>query len=123
MSHEGKTQITMVFTAEGEQIAEGDRLFTSHAAWMKGTHHQEGDKALVRYNVARGPELSNSLDPSSEPTGRTTFALTEVYETPEGVSDHWQQAPTWPDFEAFVGWSGKVDLTVLHGTPIAYSLW
>lgn len=55
--------------------------------------------------------------------GRTSFALTEVYETPAGVADHWEHATDWEDFGAFVEWTGKVDLTVLHGSPVAHSLW
>lgn len=112
----------MMFTAAGEQTTEGERLFTSHAAFMKG-HHQDGDKALLRYNVARGPELSNPLDPSSAPTGRTCFALTEVYESPDGVADHWEHASDWEDFGAFVDWTSQIDLVVLHGSPIVHSFW
>lgn len=122
MSHAGKTQITMMFTADGPQVAEGDRLFTSHGAFMKG-HHRDGDKALLAYNVASGPELSNSLDPSSEPTGRTSYVLTEVYESPAGVADHWAHAGEWADFGAFVEWAGAVEVHVLHGSPVVQSLW
>lgn len=124
MSHEGKTQITFIFTASGDQVVEGDRLFASHAGWMKESHHQKGELALLRYNVSRGPELSNSLDPSSAPTGRTCFALTEVYESPAGLADHWRMAPEgWEDFQAFVAWASDIDVCVLHEGLVAYSLW
>ncbi len=124
MSHEGKTQITFVFTADGDHVAEGDRLFASHAGWMKATHHQKGELALLRYNVVRGPEVSNPLDPTSAPTGRTSFALTEVYESPAGLEDHWKQGQeSWEDFGAFVEWAQNVDMAVLHGSPVVYSLW
>lgn len=44
------------------------------------THARDGDKSLLSYNIAKGPETSNPLDPSSEPTGNTCYALNEVYE-------------------------------------------
>ncbi len=124
MSHEGKTQITFIFTARPDQVDEGDRLFASHAQWMEKTHYRDGDLALLQYNVVKGPELSNSLDPSSEPTENTCFVLTEVYETPAGLADHWKQgADSWQDFQAFVAWASEVDVAVLHGSPVIHSLW
>ena len=124
MSHKGKTQITFIFTATPEQAVEGDRLFQSHADWMAKTHHEEGKLALLRYNVAKGPEHSNPLDPSSKPTTNTCFALTEVYESPEGLADHWKQGQqNWPEFSDFMSWASQVDVKVLHGAPVIHSLW
>jgi hypothetical protein len=84
VSHKGKTQITIIFTATPDLVAEGDRIFASHAKWMERTHYREGELALLRYNLVKGPELSHPMDPSSEPTGNTSFVLTEVYENPAG---------------------------------------
>jgi hypothetical protein len=124
MSHEGKTQVTFIFAATPDQVAEGDRIFASHAAWMEQSHHREGELALLRYNVAKGPELSNPLDPSSSPTDNTCFVLAEVYETPAGLADHWREgAESWGDFSAFVAWASSVNVAVLHGSPVMYSLW
>ena len=124
MSHEGKTQITFIFTASPDLVGEGDRIFASHAAWMAKTHHHEGNLALLRYNVAKGPELSNPLDPSSQPTDNTCFVLTEVYETPAGLEDHWKQGSEgWEDFNAFINWASSVNVAVLHGSPVIHSLW
>lgn len=124
MSHEGKTLITMLFTATPDQVGEGDRLFESHAAWLTDTHHRDGDLALLSYNVAKGPELSNSLDPGSEPTENTTYCLSEVYETPAGLADHRNMGQaTWSDFGAFVAWAGSVKFSVLHGSPVIHSAW
>jgi len=124
MSHKGKTQVTFVFTASPDLTADGDRIFASHADWMEKTHHRDGDLALLHYNIAKGPELSNPLDPNSEPTGNTCFTLEEVYESPAGLDDHWKQGQdTWPDFGAFVEWAGNVDVAVLHGSPVIHSLW
>jgi hypothetical protein len=124
MSHKGKTQITFIFTATPDLVAAGDRILASHAAWMAKTHYREGELALLLYNIVKGPELSNPLDPSSEPTSNTNFVLTEVYENPAGLQDHWKQgAESWEDFGAFMEWAGKVKVAVLHGSPVIQSLW
>lgn len=123
LSNERDTSITFIFTAEPNQVAEGERLFASHAEWMEKTHHREGELALVGYDVTQGSELSNDLDPSSTPTDRTCFVLNEVYSKPAGLADHWKRADSWQDFGAFMAWAGEVDVTVLHGSPITHSLW
>jgi len=47
---------------------------------------------MVICSVRTGPELSNPVDPNSDPTGDTVFVLSEVYETPAGVAEHWKPA-------------------------------
>ena len=52
------------------------------------------------------------------------FVLTEAYESPAGIDDHWKQAAeSWEDFGAFMAWAGKVKVAVLHGSPVVHSLW
>ena len=105
-------------------MAEGDRLFKSHAPWLERTHHRSGDKALLTYNVSKAPELSNPMDPTSAPTGNTCYVLVEVYETGAGVTDHFRQAgESWADFPAFVKWMGKCKVTVVPAAEIFNSLW
>ncbi len=124
MSHKGKTQLTVNFTVSRDLVGEGDRIFASHAAWMEKTHYREGELALLLYNVVKGAEQSNPLDPTSESTGNTSFVLTEVYENPAGLDDHWRQAAeSWEDFGAFMEWAGKVKVVTLHGSPVVHSLW
>lgn len=124
MSHKGKQQLTIIFTATPDLVQEGDRLFENHAAWMAQSHQRDGDKALLSYNIAKGPELSNPLDPSSEPTGNTSFVLNEVYETPAGVEDHWKQAAEgWEKLSELLEWGGKCKVTTLHGSQVIQSLW
>ena len=124
MSHKGNTQVTFILTATPDLVAEGDRIFASHASWMERTHHRDGDLALLSYNVVKGQELSNPLDPGSAPTGNTSFVIAEVYANPEGLADHWKQgAEGWEDFGAFMEWAGKVNVAVLHGSPVVQSLW
>ncbi len=103
MSYKGKVQLTINFTATPDLVAEGDRIFESHSKWMEKAHHREGDKALLMYNLVKGPESSNPLDPSSKPTGNTMFVVTEVYASNAGVEDHWKQgAADWQDFPGAV---------------------
>jgi len=123
MSHKEKTQLTIIFTAPPEAVAEGDRIFASHAKWLRNTHAREGEKALLLYNLVKGPELSNPMDPSSAPTGNTSFVLTEVYDTPAGLADHWKQTASWEDFPAVGAWLSKVKVTTVHGAPVVHSLW
>ncbi len=122
MSQE-KVQLNIVFTAPADQVAEGDRIFNSHAKWIKESHPREGKKALLHYTVAKGSELTNPLDPSSAPTGNTTFVVSEIYESMDGVDNHWQLGMnTWSDFQAMGEWAGNCKVTVLHGTPVVHTL-
>src|SRR5207253_9788347 len=102
---------------------EGDRIFASHGEWMKG-HPREGDVALLDYTVSKGPELSNPMDPSSEPTGKTIFVLDEYYESPAGIARHWQDATdNWPDLSAAVAWGAKGTVATLHNGTALQALW
>jgi hypothetical protein len=124
VSHQGKIQLTFVIVSPPQLADEGERLFRTHAPWMKATHHREGNKALLSYSVSKGPELANPMDPSSPPTGRVCFVLTEVYETAAGVADHFEQAQSgWKEFPAVVEWMGKCTVTGIPAAPIMNSLW
>ena len=105
MSQLGKIQLTFFIVAPPDQVAEGDRLFKSHAPWLERTHARTGEKALLEYTVSKAPELNNPLDPNSGATGNTTFILNEYYESEAGVADHFEKAQSsWPDFPALVDW-------------------
>lgn len=124
MAHLGNTQLIYVISVPPDQVAEGDRIFESHAAWMETTHHREGDKALLTYNVSKAPELSNPFDPESEPTGNTVFVLHEIYQTDAGVGDHFAQAmDSWEDFPALLAWLEKCGVSGTPMSPVNHSLW
>ena len=101
MAHKGKIQLLITFVATPDKVAEVDRLVASHGAWIAEGHHRQGPKALLSYNFSKGPELKNPLDPASAPTGNTRYVLNEIYESPAGIADHWQQIP-----EVLAGFSG-----------------
>jgi hypothetical protein len=91
---------------------------------MEATHYRDGDKALLSYDVSKAPELSNPLDPDSEPTGNTIFVLSEVYQSDAGLMDHFEQAAaTWADFGAIVSWLEKCDTMLVPRARIFNSLW
>ncbi len=124
MTQMGKTQLTILFTATPDLVAEGDRIFAAHADWMAKAHHKDGNLALLSYNVVKGPELANALDPSSAPTGNTVYVPDEVYENQAGVDDHWRMGTQeWSEFGAFAAWATKCKVTALHGSPVVQSLW
>ena len=122
MTYHDKIQLTAIIIAPPDQVAEGDRLFKSHAAWMEATHYRDGDKALLSYNVSKMRELSGDLD--SAPTGNMCFVLTEIYESKAGVLDHIKQAhENWRDHPAFDKWLDKCKATWVPAASIFNSLW
>ena len=124
MSQKGKIQLVFTIVSPPALIAEGDRIFEAHAKWMEATHHREGDKALLRYNVSKTPELANPMDPSAGTTGNTCFVLAEVYESEAGIADHFEQAAaSWAEFEDFKTWMGACQVTIVPSAQIIHSLW
>jgi hypothetical protein len=91
---------------------------------MKG-HPRQGDVALLGCTVSKGPELSNPMDPSSEPTGNTTFVVDEYYESPAGIARHWQDTTeNWPEMSsAAPAWFAKATIVTLHDGTVVQALW
>jgi hypothetical protein len=124
MTYHDKIQLTLIIIAPPDQAEEGDRLFRSHGSWMEATHHRSGPKALLSYNVSKGPELSNPMDLNSAPTGNTCFVLTEIYESIAGVADHFEQTnESWGDLPAMRNWMEKCKVTFPSAASIFNSLW
>ena len=124
MDYRGKIHLNFVYKADQADVAEGDRLFASHNIWIARTHHRDGDKALLTYNVSKGDDLSNSLDPNSSPSGKTVYVLDQIYESRAGIADHSQQAMfSWEDFNAFMAWAQKCEISAQHSGTVINSLW
>jgi hypothetical protein len=123
MSKMGKSQLTIMFTVGPDDVAEGDRMFASHGEFMKG-HPRQGDVALLDYSVSKGPELSNPMDPNSEPTGNTTFVVDEYYESPAGITRHWQDtSENWPEMSSSApAWFAKAKIVTLHSGAVVQAL-
>ena len=123
MANLGKSHIIIMWTVSADQEAEGDRLFASHAEWMKG-HPREGAEALLSYSISKGPELANPLDPTSDPTGNLIYILDEIYQSEAGIPRHWKDATdNWQDLGALVAWSGKGTVATMHNGTVTQSLW
>jgi hypothetical protein len=124
MSQQGKVQLVFTIVATPDKVAEGDRIFDVHAKWMAESHHREGEKALLQYNVSKAPELVNPLDPSAGTTGNTCFVLAEVYESEAGIADHFERAVSdWAEFGDFVAWMEACQVTIVPSAKIIHSLW
>ncbi len=124
VANQGKIQLLLTIVCPPEHADEGRRIFESHGPWMESTHHREGNKALLSYDVSIGPELSNPMDADSEPTGRTVFILNEIYESEDGVRDHFEQATsTWAGFPALGQWLEHCEISGVLAAPIVNSLW
>src|SRR5262245_58558778 len=125
MAYHDKIQVTFFILAPPDQVAELDRIFQSHGSWMESqrTHHT-GEKAVLSYNVSKGPELSNPLDPNSAPTGNTCFVLNEIHESKAGVLDGFEQTiSSWADFPAARKVMEKCKVMAVTGASIFNSLW
>jgi hypothetical protein len=124
MAYKGKTQLLITFVASPDKVAKIDHLVESHGSWMAQTHHRGGPSALLSYNLSKGPELENPLDPSSKDTGNTRYVINEIYESPAGIDDHWGQAQkSWNDFGSMVEMIGSCNPQTLHAGSVAQSLW
>ncbi len=113
MVYTGKAQFSLTIVVPPELEAEGNRIFTLHESWMEKTHHREGEKALLQYNVAKG----------SDDDGNFIFVLTEVYETHAGIEDHYQQANEWEHYDDWKKWTGQCKVTFGGMASITHSLW
>ena len=124
MANKGKTQLLITWVASPDKVSEMDRLVESHGSFMAKTHDRDGSNALVSYDLSKGPELENPLDPSSKSTGNTRYVLSEVYTSPAGIENHWRQSQeSWSDFGAMVQMLASCNTQTLHGGSIAESLW
>ena len=124
MSTLGKTQVNIVFIVPPDLVEQGDKLFASHADWMERTHYKDGEKALLRYNIVKAPELDNPFDPNSNPTGNTMFVLDEMYENQAGLDDHWKQAAeNWEDLGELLEWASKCKVITAHNCKAVQALW
>lgn len=113
MNYAGKTRYSLAIVSPAELEAEGDRILKSQAEWVARTHHREGQKALLQYDVAK----------SKNDDGSITHVLAEVYESAAGLQDHVEQAnDNWETFPDLGKWLGQCQ--VIGGeSEIIHSLW
>jgi hypothetical protein len=81
---------------------------------MEKTHHRDGEKALLQYNVTK----------SRDDDGNVIYVLAEVYATPAGIQDHVAQAQSnWEGHDDWGAWLSQCQVTAVGGAPIVHSLW
>src|SRR5205085_6528539 len=78
MANKGKTQLLITWVASPDKVSDMDRLVESHGSFMEKTHDRDGSNALLSYDLSKGPELENPVDPRSNRTGQTRYLLSEV---------------------------------------------
>ncbi|MGH0945299.1 hypothetical protein ACQVTS_30140 [Bacillus mycoides] len=118
---EGFHMLTIVVTTKKKNVADGNRLWDKHCAYMEASHKE----FLITYSLSQGQELKNPLDPNSAPTGNTIFVLNECYKTSSDILKHWTKTATeWSDFNALIAWMKRPDTKVvtLHDGLIQNSL-
>jgi quinol monooxygenase YgiN len=121
---QGKVRLAFVIVCPADQVDTAERLFATHAGWMEETHSREGEEALLSYDVSKAPELSNPLDPASDPTGNTVYVLAEIYESQAGIAKHFELAnTTWEDFPDFMKLMEDCQTTAVPAAVISNSLW
>lgn len=113
MDYTGNVTLTIIIDSPAELEAEGDRIFSQHAAWMEDSHYREGEKALLQYNVAK-TEVED---------GRVVFVLSEVYASEAGIADHIAQAQQDDHYAPFIAWRNQCQVTVVRSGMIVHSLW
>ncbi|MFJ4409029.1 hypothetical protein [Streptomyces sp. NPDC088910] len=114
--------LTIAVTTDAKNVAVGDRLWDSHARFVRSTHQS----FLVAYGLAKGPERADPLDPASALTGRTVYVLNECYRTSADISRHWKITSTrWPEFQAVLDWmhTPGTQVVTLHDGQVRNSLW
>ena len=73
-----------------------------------------GEKALLSYNVSKGPELSNPMDPNSAPTDNTCFVLTRSMKAKLVLSITLsREMRIGETVQAFVKWLEKCKITLV----------
>jgi hypothetical protein len=49
--------------------------------------------------------------------------IDEYYESPAGITGHWQATSTWADMPAALAWMGKATVATLHNGAVVQGLW
>lgn len=95
----GCPTVHIIWSVPPSDEAEVDAWVTEHEAFMQATHSfGAGDEpCMLKYYISKGPEKSNPMDPTSEPTGNFVYVISETYKTAEGIPGHMAAAGPWKD--------------------------
>lgn len=131
----GNKTLTIVVITPPQYEAQFDNLWASHAQFWRMTHWGAG----LSYEVDKGPQLSNPLDPSSAPTGNIMYVLHECYPADydhdgappltaqnDDIMEHWAYtAVYWSGFNQIIALMQTPGVTVvtLHHGQVVHANW
>ena len=128
----GKKSVTLTFICGDSDAVETLKVFfDSHYEFMKEKCKKDGNLKLIHYYVSEGPEYDNSPQEIAKwmdgifpiKTGRTIFILNEVYETEDGLHDHYINSKAWIDSFNEILSSFDIEFGHFNQLDIRQSLW
>lgn len=90
----GDPCIHMVWKVPNAEEKTMDAFWKTHETWMRKSHQmtRDGDDStkprLTSFNIRKGPEMENPLDPDTKPTGNLLYIMSETYADAAGISKH-----------------------------------
>ena len=113
----GKPTLHVYWRVPVKDEADIDAFWKEHEAWMRSAHVMGADAAaddsvtprLLSFYIAKGPELSDPMNPESEKTGNLIYVMSECYVEAAGIAKHFElcgkDIPDW--FARFQELTGK----------------
>lgn len=108
-----KTQSIAFIICPPEFEAQGDRLFEGHQKWVESTHHRDGDKALLQYNVSKGKDNNNNV----------IYVITALFEAKAGIDDHYALGGKFELVGELREWMAKCQVRSVEKATVINSLW
>lgn len=90
----GDPTIHMVMKVPASEEKTIDAFWKEHEEWMRKSHVQtrDGDDSekprLTSFNIRKGPEMKDPLNPKPEPTGNILYVMSESYAAASGIGKH-----------------------------------
>ena len=115
----------VAFKVPNDKSIRMDNFLKTHEAFMKETHHIEGnvEPIILCYAVMKSPELNNPLDLESGETGNTLYGITEIYNGPDGAHAHMELGQSRESmFSELVSLVNEYCVAGILGAPIVRSM-
>ena len=130
-----KSTVFLIFIAPNDEAAAALRsFFENHYEFMREKSHTDGPLKLLQYSVSEGPEWENDGTYIAAPapffdgqfpktTGRTSFVLTEIYETENGLHHHFIESKDFvSEFDGLIS-TYNIEYKSFNQMKIIQSLW
>ena len=124
----GKSTVNIVWIADDQPAAEAMRsFFELHLEFMKNKSKRDGPLKLIQYSISESPEwggFDEFLEGKFPPkTGRTIFSLFEIYETEDGLHDHYIESKVFGDELLNISKDFKIEMLHFNQMKVIQSLW